>query len=153
MTLKEACAETRKFGRMLKGVERLIDVAAALESAEQAVGDRRREEAQALAAVAARQAELDELARKLICVRDTAAQTEHQAKEQAASIVAAARDEASNFLRAARNAEKLALERQQVATLAANAAEARAKEAANELTATTERIASVKAEALKTLTG
>lgn len=98
MTLTEACSETRKFGRILKGLDRLAEVANALESADQAVTDRRREEAQVLAAIAAGKSELEALTTKLAEARDAARTTTEAASERAGTTIADANRQAEKII-------------------------------------------------------
>lgn len=98
LTLQQACAETRQFGRMLKGMAQLVEVADALESAEQVIADRRRQEADLFARVAAAQAELEEVQSHFAAANQAAAATIAAAESKAAEILAAARDQSEKTL-------------------------------------------------------
>lgn len=153
MTLGEACAETQKFARMLKGMERLGEVAAALSSADQAVADRRREEAVLIASLAQKQAELADLDGKLEVARGAAKQTEKDSQDKAKRVVDDARAEATRLRTEARSALEVAKNDVTNLQAQASAAERRRDEAVKELDLVTKRIADAKAEGRKIFGG
>lgn len=149
LSLKQACAETQKFGRMLKGLERLVEVAAALESADQAVADRRREESQIVARVAAATTQLEETLTRLTAANEAAASATAAAESKAAEILAAAREEAERIFTEARKAEFHANGKVTCAVGKAKDAELRLKIAQEELAAVEVRLEQAKAEGRK----
>lgn len=98
LTLAEACNETRQFGRMLKGMARLAEVADALESADQAIADRRRQEAEILARVASAQTQLEIIEARGVAAAEAAPGITAAAEAKAAEILNAARDQADKTL-------------------------------------------------------
>jgi hypothetical protein len=153
LTLKQACAETQKFGRMLKGMERLAEVAAALESADQAVSDRRREETQIQERIATATAELAAHTNHIEAARETARQVDRDARAQADLTLANARAEAESILTAARTEESNARAASSEVIARANAAERRLKAAQSELAQVEERLEQAKAEGRKIFAG
>jgi hypothetical protein len=153
LTLKQACAETQKFGRMLKGMERLVDVAAALESADQAVSDRRREETQIQERIATATAELATLTNRIEGAREEAQAIGRAATEQADATVSNARTEAESILTAARTEESHARAASSEVIARANAAERRLKAAQDELAQVEARLEQAKAEGRKIFAG
>lgn len=149
LTLAQACNETRKFGRMLKGLERLADVADALESADQAVADRRREEQALIARIEDRTAHLAIVEGSITAAVAKRIEVEREATDTAAQILAAAREEAEKTLAAARATENDARNAAQGVIARAAAAERQRKSAQDELAAVESRLEQAKAEGRK----
>lgn len=151
MSIQEACDLTDQFGKFLKGMARLQEAAKTMRGAEPVIAQRLAQSEALQADLAAAATRLDSLRAECDVAVTSAAAILSNARIEAAGFVQAAKAEASTIIAAARKQERAALKRAEEASSAAAASEARASEAANELTATTERIARVKAEALKSL--
>ena len=149
MTLAQACAETKKFGRMLKGLEQLAGVATALESADQAVSDRRRQEAELLAKIASAQTELDAVQQAIPAAREQAEQIVKAAQADASKALEEARAQAAKLLEEARAEEATARDNAKSVIARANAAERRLTTAQQELAAVETRLEQAKAEGRK----
>jgi chromosome segregation ATPase len=98
MTTSEACAATAQFGRFIKGMARLQEVAAALEGADQLIRERQARADQVLATITEAQAQLEEVQSHVTAANEAAASTTAAAEAKAAEILSAARDEADKTL-------------------------------------------------------
>ncbi len=101
MTLNEACAVTKQFGRFLKGLDRLQEAADAFTSAEQTIRARHAEAEQLGEQNAAARALLES-------TKAEAASARESAKTDAHGLLVAARAEADRVLGDARDVKKRA---------------------------------------------
>lgn len=153
LTLKQACAETQKFARFLKGMERLAEVAQALESADQAVADRRREEAALFAALASLRGEHEQLQAKVAEENELAKNVRSAAIRDRDQLLEATKAEANDLVAAARAEVDKARQEAAAVLGRASAAERQVNDKARELAEINARIEQARGEARKIIGG
>lgn len=153
MTTSEACAATAQFGRFIKGLARLQEVAAALEGADQLIRERQARADQVLASITEAEAKLASINSNGAAAVEAAAGIKAAAEASAAQIIASAREESDKTLAAARATEDEARNAATGVIARANAAERRLKVAQDELVGVEARIEQAKAEGRKIFGG
>lgn len=147
MSLQDACNATKQFGKILKGMERLQEVAVELENSEAVVKENAKMVASLKADTAKAKKDLDVAeaalagaAKSLKVAEGLVNERIEQAKAEAAAIVEKAQKRAGELTEVAAKA-----------TQAADAAEKRRNQALAEETAVLKRVGEVRAAALRQL--
>lgn len=94
LTLQEAINETQKFARMLKGLEKLSETAAAFANAEQVIAERKAQATKIDAEIATAVDQLAETKIKAATAKTKAAKLVDEAEAKAKGIVTEAEDKA-----------------------------------------------------------
>lgn len=128
LTLQEALAEVGKYGRLLKGFEKITEVARALEGAEQLLAERQSQCRQEQARLDGLQADVERAVAAIEAAQSEATPIVPAAEAQAAALITAAEDQARAVRTAA--AAAVALAKGELASAQDALAEARAALAA-----------------------
>lgn len=153
MTTSEACAAAAQFGRFIKGLARLQEVAAALEAADQLIRERQARADQVLTTITEAEAKLEETQAHVTAANEAATSATAAAQTKAAEILAAAREEADGILVTARKSEFHANGKVTGANGKAADAERRLKIAQDDLATVETRLEQAKAEGRKIFGG